>query len=272
MYKKEECVNNLCDESTKTCTATKEGEECTKVEECAYGQTCRANDAGKKVCIAPAKDQEKCIVETDCEIDHGCYNNKCTSYYTLADGEFVGVSTSIEHSHSLCKSGFSNENGICQTLTKEEEKTICDEEKPCKYKNGEETLTLPENCLCGYNRNEYSYCKLGSGEKPFVQYVEMYKRYYFSLGKCHLAERGGDGCLEDILNGEQTIKQNLHLLYNAKLKLYTITEFMTLINAHYKSNFLTIRYRSQFLNAQSINVTLLEQNVLKAPTLQKVTR
>ena len=59
--KKEECVNNLCDESTKTCTATKEGEECTKVEECAYGQTCRANDAGKKVCIAPSKDQEKCM-------------------------------------------------------------------------------------------------------------------------------------------------------------------------------------------------------------------
>ena len=144
--KNEECKNKVCDETTKTCKAIKEGEECTTVDESAYGLTCRVNDAEKKVCIAPAKDQEKCIV--DCEMDHGCYNNKCTGYYTVADGEFIGVITSVETSHSLCKSGFSNEYGICQSLTQEEEKTICDENKPCKYKSGEETLTLPDNCLC----------------------------------------------------------------------------------------------------------------------------
>lgn len=216
--KDEECVNKVCDQTSKTCKVINEGEECTMVEECAYGKTCRANDEGKKVCMSPAKDQEKCTVDTDCDIEHGCFNNKCTHYYTLADGQYIGTSTPISNILSLCQSGYSDENGICQTLTQKQEKTICNDATPCQYQYGEETVTLPENCLCGYNRDGLSYCKLGSGDDTYMKYIEKLKKYYFISGKCHLAERGGDGCAQDLVNGDATIKKEIQLLYNAKVE------------------------------------------------------
>ena len=216
--KDDECANKVCDQSTKTCKTTNEGEECTMVEQCAYGKTCRANDEGKKVCQSPAKDQEKCTVDTDCDIEHGCYNGKCTHYYTLIDEQYIGTSTGISNVLSLCQSGFSDENGICQTLKQKQEKTLCDDATPCQYEFNGKMLTIPENCLCGYNRDGAAYCKLGSGDDTYMKYIEKLKKYYFIDGKCHLAERGGDGCAMDLVNGDANIKKQLQLLYNAKVE------------------------------------------------------
>lgn len=222
--KDDDCINKSCIEETKTCKALKENEVCTSAEECDYGYTCKKvkETDEQKVCTAPSKQGEACTNDTDCDLKNGCFNKVCTPYFSLVDGQNIGKSFGITNDFanllSLCQSGYSDENGMCQTVFQENEKTECNEQKPCNYTFGKELMVIPENCLCGYNREGKSYCKLGSGDQTYVNYIRLLKEYYTNQGACHLTERGGNGCVKDILFGDSTIKKVLKDLYNAKIE------------------------------------------------------
>ena len=288
--KDDECINKSCVQDTKTCKALKENEVCTSAEECDYGLTCRkvTETSQQKVCTTPSKQGEACIDDTDCDLKNGCYNKVCTPYFSLVDGQYIGKSTGIANILSLCQSGYSDENGVCQTNVQEKEKTECNEQNPCKYKFGQELMVVPENCLCGYNKDGKSYCKLGSGDPTYKKYIELLKDYYTKQGACHLTERGGDGCVKDILFGDSTIKSILEKLYNAKVEalynnmIYDADECALAIElpkytpekpidkcAIYKceSN-LSNCAASKFTEPNSISVTL--SDICKSPEICKV--
>ena len=213
-----QCISNICED--KQCKGVKENEACTKVEDCEYGFTCRKINTSdtNKVCAVPLSQNDVCEFDTDCSLQYGCYNGKCTHYFTLTDGQFIGTTTTVNPILSLCQSGYSDDSGICQTLTQQNEKTECSEANPCKYTYGDKTLILPENCLCGYNPQGTQYCLLGSGDSTYQTYIDKLKSYYLSNKNCHISERGGDGCLKDILSTDESIQQTLQQLYNAKVE------------------------------------------------------
>ena len=217
-----ECFSGNC--LNGVCTGIPVDAICTSVEECEYGLTCRkaTPDATEKTCIKPITTMnERCEEDTDCDRTMGCLNNTCTEYFSKEDGESIG-----EHSTylllSFCKSGYSNSEGICQTLRQNQPKTTCDEFNPCKYYlsgSSSERVILPDKCQCGFNPNGVHYCELGSGEKNYTRYINYLKDYFLNTGNCHLGERGGEGCVKDFLEQDTnpSIKERLQKLYNFKL-------------------------------------------------------
>ena len=214
----EQCISKICE--NKQCKGSKENEQCERVEDCEYGFTCRKINTSdtNKTCTTPLGLNDVCEFDTDCSLQYGCYNGKCVQYFTLADGQFIGTTTAVDPVLSLCQSGYSDESGICQTLTQQNEKTECNEANPCTYSYSDKTIILPENCLCGYNPEGKQYCLLGSGDPTYQTYIDKLKSYYLSNKNCHMSERGGDGCLKDILSSDESIKETIQQLYNAKVE------------------------------------------------------
>lgn len=201
---KNQCINNVC-------VGVMQNEECSYVEDCEYGFTCRkVND--KKICTIPLEKGE-CSSDTECKLTHGCYKKNCIPYYSL-DNEVIIDDIIESPQFSFCKSGYSNPNRMCSSLNLLDDNVKCDESHPCRYGND---MIIPENCRCGYNPNGDSYCLLGSGHYNYTRYVTKVKEYYFSKGKCHLAERGGEGCLMDLYQGSLEIKDIIGRMYNSKL-------------------------------------------------------
>ena len=211
----DDCFTNGCQDNK--CKATAENEVCTSVEQCDYGFTCRSVE-GQKICTKPLEEGEACSEDTDCKLTLGCLNNKCTPYFSVEDGQTVSKS-SFTPMFSFCKSGYSNEKGECQSLVQDTRYTECDDGNACKYhqKDDETPIYLYNKCQCGYSQMGKKFCSLGSGEYNYTRYINYLKNYYSTSNNCHLAERGGDGCLKDILYGDSTVKTQLKKLYSYKL-------------------------------------------------------
>lgn len=216
----DECFSNQCEDNL--CKGHKENDNCTSVEQCDYGYTCRklTSESESAVCTKPVEEGGDCIEDTDCSLSNGCLNSKCTAYFSVNDGQSIGTTPSFTPFFSFCKSGYANKDGICQTLNKTKPYEECDEyENACHYEiNGStESIVLLEKCQCGYNPLGKKFCALGSGDYNYTRYIEALKDYYFDNSNCHLAERGGDGCIKDIVLGDETVKTQLKKLYSKKL-------------------------------------------------------
>jgi len=106
----------------------------------------------------------------------------------LADGTALDKAT---HTLSLCQSGFEH-NGICTRFTLDGGKDVeCSATKLCSYTDhAKAAVTIPENCLCGYNPSGKKYCKLGSASEEHQQQVTFLKSLLTTSTLCNTQERG----------------------------------------------------------------------------------
>ena len=214
----DECMSNYC--FGFKCKGTDDGDKCNYAHECYYGKTCRKDTDGINKCLDPAKEGEKCEIDTDCEISCGCRKGVCTKYFSLENWEQTG-GLDFQNDLSLCKSGYSNEVGVCMNISLKNEITECSFDSPCQYEYKDEkdetkNIIIHQNCLCGYNPFAKKYCLIGSGNSNFTRYIQKLKEYYNNNINCHLSERTSEGCQKDILFGSNEILTQIHELKNAK--------------------------------------------------------
>ena len=209
----EECLSNICSQGI--CLGKQKGENCSLVTDCDYGYTCRKDSDNNFKCLEPITTGNNCDYDTDCINECGCLKNICTKYFSL-DNNQQGSDLSNQEL-SFCKSGYSNELGICQNLTSINENYMCSNNNKCKYNTSDgEIITMDFNCLCGYNQEGRRYCLLGSGDKNYTKYINKLKDYYLFNKNCHLSERNAEGCQKDLLSEDKFIITKIHELINAK--------------------------------------------------------
>ena len=209
----DDCLSHKCEE--KKCKGKSKGEECGSVSDCEYGFTCRKDKDDKFKCLEPITTGNECEFDTDCANESGCLRKICTNYFSLDNGQQTRDINNEEL--SFCKSGYSDELGICQNLTLVNEITDCSSNSECQYQNSDgEIISIEKNCLCGYNPEGTKYCLLGSGNKNYTIYVEKLKNYYIFNQNCHLSERKGEPCQKDLLSDEIYTIKKIHELIHAK--------------------------------------------------------
>lgn len=182
-----DCYSGVCG-ADKKCSGVKDGEACTDNTQCSYGHACLKNDTSKTdtYCLPQLAEGGVCTSDYDCVNTHGCYNNVCTPYYSLANGKPI---TDIPpKTLSFCQSGFEY-NGACADLSLGAAKDVeCSD--TCDYTNFDGTkISIPENCLCGYNPLGKKYCKLGSANDMYRTYVTKMKTFIQNSANCNTVER-----------------------------------------------------------------------------------
>ena len=212
-----ECISNIC--MNNQCQGIKDGDSCHFSYECYYGKTCRKEGKIYK-CLDPVKEGEKCEIDTDCEINCGCKNGKCTKYFSLnnwekTDGKDFGQDL------NLCKSGYANELGFCMNISLKNDVTECSPDSYCQYEYKDENneiqnIIIHQNCLCGYNPFGKRYCLLGSGNANYTRYIEKLKEYHMNNSNCHLSERSAEGCQKDLLSNSKEVLTKIRELKNAQ--------------------------------------------------------
>ena len=209
----DDCLSNKCNGNK--CLGKYKGEKCSSVEECVYGYTCRKDTDNNYKCLDPITTGNKCDYDTDCINESGCLNNICTKYFSLENNQ---QSKDLNNEElSFCKSGYSNEFGVCQNLTLINENYECSIDNKCRYNSSAgEIITIENNCLCGYNPEGKRHCLLGSGNTNYTKYVNKLKDYYLSNNNCHLSERKAEGCQKDLLSDDKYILNKIQELINAK--------------------------------------------------------
>ena len=187
----EHCYSNNCTQDV--CLAVENGGQCNQHRDCNYGYACMLNssntNATTKQCLVQRKEKESCTEDLECVNTHGCYNQTCTRYFSLEDGKSVEFSPA--RYLSFCQSGFEY-GGACVRLTLASKDTECNDDiLTCNYTNfNNDTLIIPQNCLCGYNPSGKKYCKMGNGHSEYVKYVDNLKTIIQDYSKCNTEERG----------------------------------------------------------------------------------
>jgi hypothetical protein len=177
----EDCFSAKCDKEV--CVSVAAGQECKDHDECDIGSACylKKPDTVKK-CQAYKAENDDCENSAECLRSHGCFNKKCTKYFSLPDG--TDAVDEAETGLSFCSSGKAY-NGKCHTLTRSN--TKCTTDGKCKYKvDNKDEVEINENCSCGFNKDSDKYCKQGTD-------LELVKKIndYLTLDKCHTLERNG---------------------------------------------------------------------------------
>ena len=120
------------------------------------------NINNEKICQFPSKENENCSLDTDCELNYGCYNNKCTSYYSLSNG--IAIDKYYNKSNlNLCKSGFIDIDNKCKSFTLINEE--CNNTYECYYGY---TCKLKEN---NNNINNEKICQYVAITKKVINIV-----------------------------------------------------------------------------------------------------
>ena len=209
----DDCISGIC--NGKECMGKFEREKCNSSTDCVYGLTCRKDSEKTYRCLEPITTGNKCEVDTDCVNESGCLNNICTKYFSIENNQMARYLPQDEL--SFCKSGYSNEIGICQNITLINDNMECSKMKKCEYNisNGER-IVINNNCLCGYNIEGKKYCRLGSGNKNYTKYMHKLKKYYIDNQNCHLSERKSEGCQKDLLSNDTYILKAIKELINSK--------------------------------------------------------
>jgi hypothetical protein len=187
----DDCIFKNC--TNNACIGVANGETCKQHRECNFGYACMLNtsdvNATVKQCLPQKKEKDSCTEDFDCVNTHGCYNQTCTKYFSLADGSPVEFSPA--RYLSFCQSGFEY-GGACVRLSLPSKDTECNDDLlTCNYTNyNNASLVLPQNCLCGYNPSGKKYCKMGNGHQEYVKYVTSVNKIIQDYSKCNTEERG----------------------------------------------------------------------------------
>jgi hypothetical protein len=189
--KDEDCLDEItCVGSV--CVGKKEGYVCTDHSQCEFGKGCIKNDENR-TCTALNKEGQACNEDYDCERHLGCYKKQCTPYFSLDLGADVSKELTGKREKlpiTLCKSGYEL-NNKCETM----ERITDDCTDTCDYKlsNGEK-ISLPENCICGYNNDGKKYCKIGTNDDKYKDLATRTMDYLKNTPKCNTLERLS-GCI-----------------------------------------------------------------------------
>ena len=209
----DDCLSGHC--LANKCIGKYYREKCNSVTDCVYDLTCRKDSDNIYRCLEPITTGNICEVDTDCSNESGCLNNICTKYFSLENNQISRYF--INDELSFCKSGYTNELGICQNLTLINENTECTQRNKCEYNDSAgKIVTIENNCLCGYNTEGKKYCLLGSGNKNYTKYLNKLKDYYIFNKNCHLSERNSVGCQKDLLSNDSFILNKIKELINAR--------------------------------------------------------
>jgi hypothetical protein len=182
-----ECTSRNC--TANTCVGLGLGDVCTTQDECLIGLSCRLNDTAK-VCMTQLGAGQTCTSDYDCQNSLGCFNSTCTPYFSVADGVEVGKDRSI-----MCSSAMVN-NGVCATLKNANSTdTVCSIDTDCVYQSGNDTVTITGACTCGFNKDANKYCKLGSDNDYYRNYVAAARKILTDTSLCHTSERMAPYCV-----------------------------------------------------------------------------
>jgi hypothetical protein len=182
-----DCLEGQCNDGV--CAGIAEKEKCSKNSECYYGFACRKGDTPEdntKYCLPQRKEGEACVEDEECLNSHGCFNGKCIPYFSLADGTLL----ESQNSPILCQSGYKHDD-LCARLTLVNGKDACDKSRPCTYDNNGKTITIEDNCQCGYNPSGKTFCKIGSGDKEYLKFIQDFKNLLSDTTSCNTLERTG---------------------------------------------------------------------------------
>jgi hypothetical protein len=187
----DDCHNGSCVDGV--CSGIAENEKCKKNSECFYGFACRKNgkpDDQNTYCLPQKTEGEICESDLECVNSHGCYKGKCIPYFSLPDGSPIEVNPP-EHL-SFCQSGNEFDKACARFTLNGGNQEECTEAKPCTYTNYDgKTVSIQENCVCGYNPFGKKYCKLGSGDKEFIKFIQDSKNLLTDATNCNTLERKG---------------------------------------------------------------------------------
>jgi hypothetical protein len=148
----------------------------------------------------------------------GCYNQVCRAYFSFGDGEDAKEITSSMNQFTFCKSGMSDDNGICFSRMNNSPRQVpCKSEADCKYTNKIKVALNAPSCTCGHASTGDKFCAMGNGEPEFVNYVELTTTVLnLSSATCHSLERGPTCAIiqkRDTLVKEWTDAQTLAISY-----------------------------------------------------------
>ena len=279
----ERCITKKCENNK--CDGKKLNEPCEFDIDCINGHTCIDNK-----CVLLRKIGEKCEKDSNCILSAGCHNLKCTEYFSLNDGEIVNQDNYFNDGLSFCKGGTAI-NGKCITLKLNNPKKPCDKKKNiCTYSYNEngtsKNLTLIDNCVCGYNIDGLSYCKLGGGDTNYTRFIKNKMEYLKNTDNCHTIEHGiNNVCHFDegleayfhflnyelwalynyqLYNAPECVIKNAFPDYNNALDSNEISEMCGKFTCEYKENINEICLIKNNTNSE-INIKLLYNDSVNSP-------
>jgi hypothetical protein len=154
---KSECQNEIC-------TGVKQGDACTKTEECLAGNFCKNG-----ICTPQIIFGETCENSLQCVNNALCHAGKCTKYGSLATGTKL-VPSKEETADSikiLCEFNRVYNGSCVKSAYKDDTKSKfieCEYGKKCSYKYigtpEAEKVTFDLDCECGYNSKGKAHCPL----------------------------------------------------------------------------------------------------------------
>jgi hypothetical protein len=162
-----------------SCTGIGNNSACSDTRQCISGYYC---DASLKVC-KQQKTNGSCLIDEECENYMGCYNNVCTTLWSLPDLSPINDTLASLY----CQTRFSYQ-GKCHGISNSDKIPFsCND--TCKYKiiGDNDEIEIKENCVCGYNEGGNKYCQQGSDSITYSLYNEtIFKN--LQLG-CHVSKK-----------------------------------------------------------------------------------
>jgi len=193
-----DCYTQKCKEGG-VCAGTDADQPCENNFECYHGYTCIpiADESGKATdkskCQKQKNGGEKCFSDTDCINTHGCHNNNCTEYFSVANNVVLSNESEFykQSGFSFCASGFSLDKK-CLSIknTKDVKTTDCGTTTACDYTLADSTtVSIPNSCECTFHADGLKRCKLDTESDVYKRFVSQTKSALASLRNCYSDER-----------------------------------------------------------------------------------
>jgi len=162
---KKDCLNERCNNETKTCEGIREGGPCTLDEECDSGLFC-SKEEGK--CEDVVKEGKNCT-EKKCGPGLVCDGEKCVHILSIDIDKPSKVSAACKTFYII--DGNCQKGPVLNRKGDEGEGPIqCKNVNNCEYKINDED-TIKSNCVCGINEEGKSYCNPGIGDIDFEDVI-----------------------------------------------------------------------------------------------------
>ena len=210
-------INGSCTNNSQCLFGICQNSKCKTYHKCFSHEQCPLNtfcNNTNNSCIPLLEDDKTCQNSYECQFNSYCdqSQHRCKKLFSIEDDENIGqIKGDFKNYDEICKSGGYNKidekNIKCQTLYNinyECDDDIC----RYKYKNSNLEKSINENCLCGYNKHRKKYCVLGNGEKEYIDFLNIRKKFLFNenyIKKCHTLERDTKEICNELINTEKSL-------------------------------------------------------------------
>ena len=212
-------INGSCYNSLQCLIGICQDNKCVAYSKCISHEQCPLNTfCSEGNCIPLLDDNSTCNNSYQCKFNSFCNNKKkCTKLFSVDDNTDINYLNETHNYYTnldeVCKSGgYLKSYGSlkCQTLYNVNYQ--CDNDK-CKYKYNsskkkDDSVSIKESCLCGYNRYRKKNCKLGNGEKEYIDFLNIRKEFLFNedyIKKCHTLERDYKEICNELINTDKSV-------------------------------------------------------------------